>query len=422
MDSKLFLDLLLECDEFLMGIHTAANIGCDERVRDIIENSDNKCIVDEQNKNGWTPLMYAACCANLKVVLLLLEEGAETDLRNSEGHTALTLASKCGSGDVVHLLIDSGAKVNERDLRGWTALFYAVAFGHRSVAQLLIERGALVDIVDDDLGVTPLMLAAAAGHEIIVKELLQFGATISTESISGDTAKSLALKNGHINVKNLIDAHYNSKKRNQMPNVRCSGLFSLFEELQLTKYYHVFEKHEIDLSTFWLLTDNNLKEIGIQLLGPRKKMCLTISQYHKANPVNNGSKDVLNVENVLMENKKLHQLVEKMKSMILHEKTLRTAAEKDLADGLESCRNFSDAVQSSVNRAVNLGERLKESHEYVRNLLCNTLQSMNFYKIDSKPKVDLLLQSVDCMRKLIDIQHQNIVSVQKIDFQKYSNK
>lgn len=68
--------------------------------------SESKGILDEQNINGWTPLMYAACCANLKVVLLLLEEGADTDIKNCDGHTALILASKCGSGDVVNLLID----------------------------------------------------------------------------------------------------------------------------------------------------------------------------------------------------------------------------------------------------------------------------------------------------------------------------
>lgn len=68
------------------------------------ERKDN--IVDERNKKGWTPLMYAACCANLKVALLLLEEGAESDIKNFEGQTALILASKCGSGDVVNLLID----------------------------------------------------------------------------------------------------------------------------------------------------------------------------------------------------------------------------------------------------------------------------------------------------------------------------
>ena len=49
--------------------------------------------------------MYAACCANLKVVLLLLEEGAEPDIKNYQGHTALILASKCGGGDVINLLI-----------------------------------------------------------------------------------------------------------------------------------------------------------------------------------------------------------------------------------------------------------------------------------------------------------------------------
>lgn len=50
--------------------------------------------------------MYAAYCANLKVILLLLEEGAQTGLKNYEGHTALILASKCGSSDVVSLLIN----------------------------------------------------------------------------------------------------------------------------------------------------------------------------------------------------------------------------------------------------------------------------------------------------------------------------
>lgn len=41
-------------------------------------------------------------------------------------------------------------------------------------------------------------------------------------------------------------------------------LFSLLKDLQLTKYYHIFENHEIDLSTFWLLSDDDLQEIGIQ--------------------------------------------------------------------------------------------------------------------------------------------------------------
>lgn len=36
MDAKLFIDLLPE-EDFFLDIHTAASIGCDERIRDIIE-------------------------------------------------------------------------------------------------------------------------------------------------------------------------------------------------------------------------------------------------------------------------------------------------------------------------------------------------------------------------------------------------
>ena len=37
MDAKLFIELLPEFEDFFLDIHTAASIGCDERVRDIIE-------------------------------------------------------------------------------------------------------------------------------------------------------------------------------------------------------------------------------------------------------------------------------------------------------------------------------------------------------------------------------------------------
>lgn len=50
----------------------------------------------------------------------------------------------------------------------------------------------------------------------------------------------------------------------QIQPVRCPDLASLLKELELSKYIHVFEKNGIDLNTFWLLSDDDLKEIGIQ--------------------------------------------------------------------------------------------------------------------------------------------------------------
>jgi len=42
----------------------------------------------------------------------------------------------------------------------------------------------------------------------------------------------------------------------------------------LGKYAEVFQRHEIDLSTFSALTEDELKEIGINTFGPRKKLLI----------------------------------------------------------------------------------------------------------------------------------------------------
>lgn len=43
-----------------------------------------------------------------------------------------------------------------------------------------------------------------------------------------------------------------------------SDLPTLLEQLSLTKYLAVFEEQDIDLQVFLSLTDNDLKEIGIE--------------------------------------------------------------------------------------------------------------------------------------------------------------
>ena len=42
----------------------------------------------------------------------------------------------------------------------------------------------------------------------------------------------------------------------------------------LAKYTDVFLRHEVDLATFATLTEQDLKEIGIQTFGARKKLLL----------------------------------------------------------------------------------------------------------------------------------------------------
>ncbi|GIX98178.1 ankyrin repeat and SAM domain-containing protein 3 [Caerostris extrusa] len=417
MDHKLFPELLPKENEYLLDLHTAASIGCEERVIEIIENAENKLTINEQNSRGWTPLMYASCCANLRIVGLLLEEGAYTELKNDEGHTALILGSKCGSTDVVSLLIDHGALINDCDCKGWTALSYAAAFGHRSVVQLLIEKGATPDHVDKK-GLTPLMLSSSAGHEIIVKDLLQLGLNPNSQSKSGETARSLAMKNGHMKVKNLVDAHLCSKRNYHQPDLKVpdqpnqTGLQKLLTELKLSKYYYIFENHGIDLDMFWLLTEEDLKEIGIQLVGPRKRLCMVISEWYINNVSKGNSNDRIFTDKLVMENRKLMQQKEELESALVRETELRKTAENNLNEGLKTLKTFSDTVQRTLRYTTLLEDKLKQNYVNLKKLI-GRAPDFNWLKF----KADIIVPVMDEMEKLLDgIHHHTLLALQQTNF------
>ena len=50
----------------------------------------------------------------------------------------------------------------------------------------------------------------------------------------------------------------------------------------LAKYTDLFVRHEVDLQTFATLTEQDLREIGIQTFGARKKLLLLAnSKYYR---------------------------------------------------------------------------------------------------------------------------------------------
>lgn len=57
---------------------------------------------------------------------------------------------------------------------------------------------------------------------------------------------------------------------------------SLFAKHGLAKYTDLFVRHEVDLSTFASLTEQDLKEIGVQTFGARKKLLLLANKVKQA--------------------------------------------------------------------------------------------------------------------------------------------
>jgi ankyrin repeat protein len=60
-------------------------------------------------REGWTPLHYAATGPNVEVVALLLDLGGEIDARAPNGNTPLMMAARFGDEESVKLLLKRGA-------------------------------------------------------------------------------------------------------------------------------------------------------------------------------------------------------------------------------------------------------------------------------------------------------------------------
>ncbi len=119
--------------------------------------------VNCRDKDGLTPLVWAAIQGHEEVVKLLLERGADLEAKNHNGDTALMWASVMGHKDVVNFMLDRGANADLGEPKSEvTALMAAAAKGHADVAQVLVEKGAAINARDRN-GNTALTHASIKG-------------------------------------------------------------------------------------------------------------------------------------------------------------------------------------------------------------------------------------------------------------------
>jgi ankyrin repeat protein len=126
------------------------------------------------NTRGSTPLIRAANNADLEVVKLLLEHGADATVymadRQTPIHAVLSgRAAEAQAAELIKILHDAGTDVNVvalvnhfEEIRGGTALHYAVRKRQKDVIKLLASYGIDLNAVDQD-GLTALDYTQSRG-------------------------------------------------------------------------------------------------------------------------------------------------------------------------------------------------------------------------------------------------------------------
>ena len=70
--------------------------------------------IHQKDAQGNTALSYAAWSGDLKMVYLLIEQGANINTKNYTGETPLILAARNGHTAIVNVLLNHGARIKQK--------------------------------------------------------------------------------------------------------------------------------------------------------------------------------------------------------------------------------------------------------------------------------------------------------------------
>lgn len=147
---------------------------------------------------------------------------------------AIHVSIKAQQKDVLKLLIERGADVNKK-YKGKAPLYEATIYPE--ILDVLLTADALTEVLDEQLGATPLFMASMSGHEDSCQQLLARNASVRARNYNNATPlHAAAIEAGSVAViKRLIDAGSQINAKDQKG---CTPLMiSIYHQYQEAALY-----------------------------------------------------------------------------------------------------------------------------------------------------------------------------------------
>ena len=135
--------------------------------------------------DGWAPIFWAARYGNTKILVALLDAGADFSARDKNGNSPLHVVAEYGDAEMVADLLRAGAEIENRNNLGVTPLFDA-SLGNMSTLTSLLDAGADIKARMND-GRSPLHFMVIRGTAEMIAVLLSAGAEIEARDKNGWT-------------------------------------------------------------------------------------------------------------------------------------------------------------------------------------------------------------------------------------------
>ncbi|XP_057302256.1 ankyrin repeat and SAM domain-containing protein 3-like isoform X2 [Hydractinia symbiolongicarpus] len=380
---------------------------------------------------GSTPLMEAAIAGHEVIFSILLHHGADISKRTKKGETIRSLAVRYGNQAIV-TLIDKVTRSTQIPLREEPKLGSGEALydsgssdsresnineGPSAISNMFINRGMpqgekpIAALCPDFNNLMAPRNTAPASNEYSTGSdpvNLQMSG-VSTTGVEKDSSE-------------MATERYSQKKVSRIASELPKNVFTtqrsldflpppeslkeLLEEFKLESYIPRFEQQGIDLTAFLELTDVDLKDMGVEKLGPRKKLIIAIKSCKerlKSTQRNNSTEpaqtDQLQLQ-IQQLNAQLHEAVAYIKqqnSQLLQAQQYRT----DVSNYFQAEEHRMRQIAYCTN---DFGKICKEASGQMRKLKeYNNQVSLLLHKLKERSDYTILAQELGIDASLYDV-------------------
>ncbi|KAJ5560454.1 hypothetical protein N7513_002853 [Penicillium frequentans] len=165
-----------------------------EEVRFLSSNEETD--INAVDDSLTSPLTWASLNGYVKIMQILIDNGADINAQGGNHGNALQAACAYGHYSIAQMLLGIGANVDAQGGLHGNALQAACAYGHYKIAQMLLENGADVNAQGGHKG-NALQAACSRGDYKIVQMLLRNGADVNSQGGVYGNALQAASCEGH---------------------------------------------------------------------------------------------------------------------------------------------------------------------------------------------------------------------------------
>jgi len=381
-----------------------------------------------QYQTGMTPLMEAVVLGHEAIFSILLEQGGDFTRRTKKGETVRNLAVRYGNTMIVNLIDKASVPMNSslREEPKIPDSMFSRNQNSSDIANLNDGPNQIMHMQQKRMNTQPQQPKPLAALCPDFGNLMVHGnhgnSTPSSSSgcSSGTDGNHLQMSGisqstsgGYPSGSQMNNGASQRKKMSRVASVPPTNIYSsnssqdfafplpstlkeVMEEYKLDAYLSKFETQGIDLNAFLSLSDNDLKEVGVDKLGPRKKILIAIGKCkQRLKTQQSPSYDGSQVEQLQAQIQDLNMQLQQSYTFIKHvqatEQQYRTEVTNYLEHEQQRMRQiifYTNDVGKSCKEALGQVRKIKEFNEKIHMFLQKIKAHPNQVNISNELAID----------------------------------